>query len=159
MSVLIRNAQDRLNAAQEGLNNQLKSSLTTTQQHADELARDAREAERRAELIQREKRRSDALAATEIQNLQSKLAVAQQEIVHQSEAIQERDRAIAERDALLDQWVVSQNAFMNLFKKFGKTPDGVPIVDLPKPERQQILDDAFGEVRSQRAKETHKPSR
>jgi len=156
---LIQNAQDRLNSAQEGLNNQLKSSLGTAAAEADRLAQGKRSAERRAELLDREKRRNEAASAAEIQALQKRLTAAEQELASKANAIQARDQAIAERDTLLDQWVVSQTAFRNLFKKFGKTVDGTPIVDLPPPEKQKIIDDEIDEVKTQRAKEQHKPSR
>ncbi|CAB3794357.1 hypothetical protein [Pararobbsia alpina] len=55
--------------------------------------------------------------------------------------IKRRDNLLQERDRLLREWMLSQEAFKSLFRKYGRLPDGRMIVDLPSDEKSKLIED------------------
>lgn len=53
--------------------------------------------------------------------------------------VSEQERTIERQKALLKDWMVSQVAFKNLFKKYGKLPDGRDAASLSSEERKKIV--------------------
>lgn len=52
-----------------------------------------------------------------------------------------KDVELARSKALLKDWMVSQTAFRNLFKKYGKLPDGRTPTDLTKDEQIKLVEE------------------
>ncbi|RKP45020.1 hypothetical protein D7S86_26660 [Pararobbsia silviterrae] len=63
------------------------------------------------------------------------------EIAHLRLEVKRRDNLLEERDRLLREWMLSQEAFKSLFRKFGRLPDGRMIVDLPTEEKTKLVED------------------
>src|SRR6202000_1930132 len=55
--------------------------------------------------------------------------------------LKRRDNLLEERDRLLREWMVSQEAFKSLFRKYGRLSDGRMIVDLPSEEKSKLIED------------------
>jgi hypothetical protein len=55
--------------------------------------------------------------------------------------VKRRDNLLEERDRLLREWMLSQEAFKSLFRKYGRLPDGRMIVDLPSDEKSKLIED------------------
>jgi hypothetical protein len=55
--------------------------------------------------------------------------------------LKRRDNLLEERDRLLREWMLSQEAFKSLFRKYGRLPDGRMIVDLSTEEKTKIVED------------------
>jgi len=55
--------------------------------------------------------------------------------------VKRRDNLLEERDRLLREWMLSQEAFKSLFRKYGRLPDGRMIVDLPSEEKSKLIED------------------
>ena len=55
--------------------------------------------------------------------------------------LKRRDNLLQERDRLLREWMLSQEAFKSLFRKYGCLPDGRMIVDLPSDEKSKLIED------------------
>jgi hypothetical protein len=55
--------------------------------------------------------------------------------------LKRRDNLLQERDRLLREWMLSQEAFKSLFRKYGRLPDGRMIVDLSTEEKTKLVED------------------
>jgi hypothetical protein len=55
--------------------------------------------------------------------------------------VKRRDNLLEERDRLLREWMLSQEAFKSLFRKYGRLPDGRMIVDLSTEEKTKLVED------------------
>jgi len=66
--------------------------------------------------------------------------VAEENIALRSE-LGKKDVELARSKALLKDWMVSQTAFRNLFKKYGKLPDGRTPTDLTKDEQIKLVEE------------------
>src|SRR5580698_11224714 len=53
--------------------------------------------------------------------------------------VKRRDNLLEERDRLLREWMLSQEAFKSLFRKYGRLSDGRMIVDLPSEEKSKLI--------------------
>jgi len=116
------------------------------------------DATKAAEEARRRSRRDVDSAAKQIAELKNTISEFAGIVKSQQDTIEALQAALAQKDELLEEWVVSQTVFMNLFREHARREDGTRIADLPTETRQAILDKAFSAVKAQRAEKSNKPT-
>jgi hypothetical protein len=117
--------------------------LANASQHALDVervghARDrAKEAERRTE----DYRAMYLDMCSSVDELHEREDALQAELAAAKGEIAEREKAFLHQKEILRQWMVSQIAFKNLFKKHARMPDGRTTAEMTTEEKAKLIED------------------
>ena len=124
------------------------SQANVRARNANAMARDAMEGEAAAKRAaaglasdKEQLSRENAYLRMELDKLKDGNALAK-EIENLKTRNKELETMVIKQKSVLRDWMISQTAFKNLFRRYGKLDDGTSIVSLPQEEKVQMVEQA-----------------
>jgi len=151
--------QEDLAAALISHNQTLRHGNVMSEGYIQELRGQKANTAQAAERARRQAWRDADSATREIAELKKTISEFSRIVQNKQDTIEAFQAALAERDELLEQWVVSQMTFRSLFREYGQLENGVRVKEADKEITQAIVDKELAATKAQRAEERKKPKR